>query len=76
MVNSYLREIVETIEKINSKKKKLDELLKETYEEASAQGYDKKILRKVVKAREDKKTDEMLREQHLAEEYVQALKDI
>ena len=44
MVNPYLKEIVETIEKINNKKKKLDELLKETYEEASGQGYDKKIL--------------------------------
>ena len=30
----------------------------------------------VVKARQDKKIDEMLREQHLAEEYVQALEDI
>ena len=50
--------------------------MKETYEEASGQGYDKKILKKVVKARQDKKIDEMLREQHLAEEYVQALEDI
>ena len=76
MVDPYLKEIVETIENINNQKKSLDELLNDTYAEAAAQGYDKKILKKVVKARQDKKTDVMIWELHLAEEYVQALKDI
>ena len=69
MSDEYLKEIVGTIENINDQRKELDELLKDTYDEASEQGYDKKILKKIIKARQDNKVQDMLREQHLAEEY-------
>jgi uncharacterized protein (UPF0335 family) len=48
---AQLRSIVERIERLHEEKRALEEDIKEVYSEAAGNGFDKKIIREVVKRR-------------------------
>jgi uncharacterized protein (UPF0335 family) len=49
--NGQLRALVERIERLNEEKKTISDDIKEIYAEAKANGFDVKILRKVIALR-------------------------
>ena len=61
-INSgHLRAFIERIERLNEEKKALSEDIKEVYAEAKGNGFDPKIIRKIVSIRgqdPDKRTEE------------------
>ncbi|MEM6423533.1 MAG: DUF2312 domain-containing protein [Pseudomonadota bacterium] len=67
-----LRSIVERIERLEEEKKEVAEQVKEVYAEAKANGYDTKILRKVVSLRK-KDPDERSEEEAVLDLYLDAL---
>lgn len=48
---SHLRQYIEKIEKLEEEKKSIAEDMKEVFAEAKAQGFDTKIMRKVISLR-------------------------
>jgi len=72
MINNQLQSIIDRIERLEDEKKLLTQSINEIYVEAKSNGYDPKILRKVVALR--KKTDEQRKEEEaLMETYMAAL---
>jgi uncharacterized protein (UPF0335 family) len=69
---SQLRSIVERIERLEEEKKEVAEQIKEVYGEAKGNGFDTKILRKVVSLRK-KSSDERSEEEAMLDLYLQAL---
>ena len=67
-----LRAIIERIERLEEEKKEVAEQIKEVYAEAKANGFDAKILRKVVSLRK-KPTEERQEEEALLDLYLSAL---
>ncbi|MBK0399252.1 DUF2312 domain-containing protein [Limibaculum sp. M0105] len=67
-----LRAIIERIERLEEEKKEVAEQIKEVYAEAKANGFDAKILRKVVSLRK-KPTEERQEEEAVLELYLSAL---
>lgn len=67
-----LRAIVERIERLEEEKKEVAEQIKEVYAEAKANGFDAKILRKVVSLRK-KPVEERQEEEAVLDLYLAAL---
>ena len=72
MKNNQLASIVDRIEKLELEKADIADLIKDVYTEAKSNGFDVKILRKIIVQR--KKTDEERKlEQGLIDIYMNAL---
>jgi len=67
-----LRSLVERIERLEEEKKTIAGDIKEVYAEAKANGFDTKILRKVISLRK-KEATEREEEQSMLDLYLQAL---
>jgi uncharacterized protein (UPF0335 family) len=67
-----LKSVIERIERLEEEKKEIAEQIKEVYAEAKANGFDAKILRKVVSLRK-KPTEERQEEEALLDLYLSAL---
>jgi uncharacterized protein (UPF0335 family) len=67
-----LKSIIERIERLEEEKKEIAEQIKEVYAEAKANGFDARILRKVVSLRK-KPTEERQEEESLLDLYLSAL---
>ena len=67
-----LKSIVERIERLEEEKRALSEDIKEVYAEAKANGFDTKILRKVISLRK-KEASEREEEQSMLDVYMAAL---
>ncbi|MEM1344479.1 MAG: DUF2312 domain-containing protein [Pseudomonadota bacterium] len=67
-----LRSIIERIEALEERKAEVADEIKEVYAEAKANGFDTKILRKVVSIRK-KDADERAEEEALLDTYLSAL---
>ncbi|MEL6336946.1 MAG: DUF2312 domain-containing protein [Pseudomonadota bacterium] len=67
-----LRAIIERVERLEEEKKEVAEQIKEVYAEAKANGYDTKILRKVVTLRK-KDPAERSEEEAILDLYLDAL---
>ena len=67
-----LRSIVERIERLEEEKKTIADDIKEVYAEAKGNGYDVKILRKVVALRK-RDLDERKEEEAILDLYLQAV---
>ena len=72
MTNNKLKSIVERIEKLEVEKAEIAELVKDVYAEAKSNGFDVKILRKII-AQRKKSDDERRMEQELIDTYMSAL---
>jgi uncharacterized protein (UPF0335 family) len=72
-INSgHLRAFVERIERLNEEKKALAEDIKEVYAEAKGNGFDPKIIRKIVSIR-GQDPDKRVEEETLLDLYLAAL---
>lgn len=69
---TYLRAALERIEKLEQEKADIAELVKEVYAEAKGNGYDSKILKRIVSLRK-KREDERKEEHALLEVYASAM---
>ena len=67
-----LRLLIERIERLEEEKKGISEDIKDVYSEAGSVGYDKKILRQVIKLRKMRK-DERQEMEAVLEAYMNAL---
>jgi uncharacterized protein (UPF0335 family) len=67
-----LRLLIERIERLEEEKKGISEDIKDVYGEAAAVGYDKKILRQVIKLRK-LRDDERAEMEAVLEAYMAAL---
>jgi uncharacterized protein (UPF0335 family) len=63
---------IEKIERLEEEKAGIGEDIKEVYNEAGSVGFDKKIMRQVVKARK-KSREELTEEQELLDLYLEAV---
>lgn len=70
--HGQLRSIVERIERLEEEKKTIAADIKEVYAEAKANGFDTKILRKVISLRK-KEASEREEEQSMLDVYMAAL---
>jgi uncharacterized protein (UPF0335 family) len=57
--DDQLRLFIERIERMEEEKKGVGDDIRDTYNEAKAQGYDTKIMRQVIKLRKMSKDDRM-----------------
>jgi uncharacterized protein (UPF0335 family) len=67
-----LKAIIERIERLEEEKKALADDIKDVYAEAKANGFDTKILRKIISLRKQDR-DERMEEEAILELYKQAL---
>lgn len=67
-----LRLLIERIERLEEEKKGISEDIKDVYSEAASTGYDKKILRQVIKLRK-MRADERQEMEAVLEAYMAAL---
>lgn len=67
-----LQSIIERIEQLEEEKKEVSEQIKEVYAEAKGNGFDAKIIRKIVSIRK-KSPDERSEEEAILDMYMQAL---
>lgn len=67
-----LRLLIERIERLEEEKKAISEDIKDVYSEAASTGYDKKILRQVIKLRK-MRADERQEMESVLEAYMNAL---
>jgi uncharacterized protein (UPF0335 family) len=72
IAGEQLRSIVERIERLEAEKKEAAEAQKEVYAEAKGNGYDTKVLRKIIALRK-RDPDEISEEEMLLETYKSAL---
>jgi uncharacterized protein (UPF0335 family) len=72
VTNNQLKSIVERIEKLEVEKAEIAELVKDVYAEAKSNGFDVKILRKII-AQRKKSDDERRMERELIDTYMNAL---
>jgi uncharacterized protein (UPF0335 family) len=70
--SSQLRSIIERIERLEEEKKEVAEQIKEVYAEAKGNGFDTKILRKVISLRK-KSAEDRSEEEAMLDLYLQAL---
>lgn len=75
MSDDQLRSIVQRIERLEEEKKTISDDIKEVYAEAKANGYDVKVLRKVIALRK-RDIDERREEEAIMELYLEALGDL
>lgn len=71
-INGQLKSLVERIERLEEEKKTIAGDIKEVYAEAKANGFDTKILRKLISIRK-KEAAERIEEQAMLEVYMGAL---
>jgi len=69
---SQLRSVIERIERLEEEKREVAEQIKEVYAEAKSNGFDAKILRKIVALRK-KPTEERQEEEAILDLYMSAL---
>lgn len=67
-----LRLLIERIERLEEEKKGISDDIKDVYAEAASTGYDKKILRQVIKLRKMRR-DERLEMEAVLDAYMAAL---
>lgn len=67
-----LRAVVERIERLEEEKKALSEDIKEVYAEAKGNGYDTKVLRRVISIRKQDR-DERQEQESILDLYLEAL---
>ena len=67
-----LKSVIERVERLEEEKKEVMEQIKEVYGEAKSNGFDVKILRKIVALRK-KSADERSEEEAVLETYMMAL---
>ena len=67
-----LRLLIERIERVEEEKKAISDDIKDVYSEAASTGYDKKILRQVIKLRK-MRADERQEMEAVLEAYMAAL---
>jgi len=72
MTNNQLKSLIERIEKLEGDKRSIADDIKDVYAEAKGNGFDPKILRKVVALRRQD-ADKRLVEQTLISTYMDAL---
>lgn len=72
MTNNQLKSLIERIEKLEDDKRSIADDIKDVYAEAKGNGFDPKILRKVVALRRQD-ADKRLVEQTLISTYMEAL---
>ena len=72
IVQEHLRQFVERIERLESEKSDIANEIRETYQEASSNGFDKKALREVIKQRKIDAAD-LEEQEYLLETYKIAL---
>ena len=70
--NNQLKSIVERVERLIEERKTINDDIKEVYAEAKGNGYDTKILRKVVALRA-RDLDERKEEEAILDLYLQAV---
>ena len=70
-----LKSIVERIERLEEEKKTIADDIKEVYAEAKGNGYDVKVLRKVIRLRKQDKAKRQ-EEEAILDLYLSALGDI
>jgi uncharacterized protein (UPF0335 family) len=73
--NNQLLSIVQRIERLEEEKKTISDDIKEVYSEAKANGYDVKILRKVIALRK-RDFDERKEEEAILDLYLQAVGEV
>ena len=71
-IDLRLKQIVENIEHLETEKSEITEQIAGVYKEAECQGFDVKILRKIIALRK-KDTNEINEEEDLIQSYKQAL---
>lgn len=67
-----LQAIIERVENLEEEKKAISEQIKEVYAEAKGNGFDTKIIRKIISLRK-KSPDERSEEEAMLDLYMQAL---
>jgi len=67
-----LRLLIERIERLNEEKKGISDDIRDVYNEGAATGYDKKIMRKMIRIRKQNR-DDRLNEEAMTETYKAAL---
>lgn len=67
-----LRLLIERIERLEEEKRGISDDIKDVYGEGAAVGYDKKIMRKIVKLRKLSR-DQRLEEEALTDTYLSAI---
>jgi len=67
-----LKSIIERIERLEEEKKALSDDIKDVYGEAKANGFDTKVLRKIISLRKQDR-DERMEHEAILELYMQAL---
>jgi uncharacterized protein (UPF0335 family) len=67
-----LRSFIEKIERLESDKSEIGEVVRETFAEAKSEGFDIKVMRQLIKMRRMKK-EELLEQEELLGLYRQAL---
>ena len=72
VAREQLRSIVERIERLEEEKKTIADDIKDVYGEAKTNGYDTKVLRKVVAIRKQDQNDR-LEQEAILDTYLQAL---
>lgn len=72
VAGDQLKSIVERIERLESEKSDIADDIKGVYAEAKANGFDSKILRKII-ARRKRDADEIAEEEAIMDLYLQAL---
>lgn len=72
LAGDQLKTIVERIERLEEEKKTIAEDIKEVYAEAKGNGYDTKVLRKVI-ARRKRDANEVAEEEAIFDLYLQAV---
>lgn len=72
VAGDQLRSFVERIENLEAQKSEVSEQIKELYSEAKGEGFDPKIMKRVIGMRKMKK-NELIEQEELLEIYRQAL---
>jgi uncharacterized protein (UPF0335 family) len=72
IAKDQLRSIIERIEKLEEEKRGISEDIKEVYAEAKGNGFDTKVLRKVIALRRQDR-DERMEQEAIMELYLNAL---
>ncbi len=72
VAQDQLKSIIERIERLEEEKKTISDDIKDVYGEAKANGFDTKVLRKIVALRK-RDRDERREEEAILELYMQAL---
>lgn len=72
VAGDQLKSIVQRVERLEEEKKTISDDIKEVYSEAKANGYDTKVLRKVIALRK-RDLDERKEEESILDLYLQAV---